>query len=625
MSYKAVLADPICKKLLERLPWVLDGELQQQDMLIHALIGEEARFKELDKYPKFSLITPMWNTPVPFLEELIATCRMQTWGHWELLLVDDASPNREHIAIAESWAKKDQRIRFIQGKKNKGISGARNSAIAVATGEFVGILDHDDMLHPQVLGLFARYLRRYPTVNFLYCNEVKVNEASIKISEFYSKPDFDLATLERSNYICHFTVLKRDLLDEARTGTDEWFRSKYDGVEDHDLFLRAARVPGFNPAHLPVFGYYWRRTAGSTAENLEEKPYVFERGNNLIREYLAVAGDVVQAKSKRGENLFYSIHFTPLSQQKLAVIIPYRDQLDITKKCIDSLLAQRHDLDVTLVLVNNNSESHTINNLKSYLQSLTKVKIIWHSHAGAFNFARINNEAIKALREKPDYILLLNNDVELLTPTALSVMAGELAHHNKTAFVGIKLWFPGQQSLQHAGVKILPPVSGLGFHRSEHILHGREYAHDEHVVFSVSFACAMTRYDTWQELGGLEEEFFPNGYGDLEMCVRARQKGYNNFYLGTVEATHYESKSRKTNAEELEASMLSLMYAGDLTHARRVQLGYDLHLGWNNSSGPQSNWFEMHLRYRIADKINNWIKRMAGPVHKLLKRRLQSS
>lgn len=597
--------------------------MQPPDEYKRTLTEESARLAELDGTPSFSLLTPLFNTPPRFLEELIASCRLQTWRHWELLLVDDGSTETTHIAVAETWAALDPRIKLIRCEKNGGISKARNVAIRASRGAFVAALDHDDLLHPQALGLVARLLRRKPDVNFLYSNELKINEETTQISRMLVKPDFDLATLERVNYICHLTVIARKLLDLVKVDEETWFRPQYDGVEDHDLFLRLARRSEIRPFHLPLYIYYWRKAPGSTAESLDEKPYVFERGAAMLREHFASLGaDAIARQGARGKNLFFSVRLAPTPGKKLAVVIPYKDQAPLTVKCLQSLRSQVHALDLTVVLVDNGSVNpNTETLLRGQAQNMANIKIVWHPAPGAFNFARLNNAAIDALADKPDFILFLNNDVELLSSDALSAMAGEVEHHPRTAFVGLKLWYPGAKDLQHGGIKFTPAFNGLGFHRTDHVLSEREYVHDEHIAHAVTFACAMVRFAVWRELRGLEEEFFPNGFGDVDICTRAIQSGYVNFYLGTLEGIHHESKTRRSQNEDLEAGVLSLFYPAELAQARRTQMGYDLRLSGLLDSAD-SDWFEMHLRYRVADKVNAALKKIAGPLHKILRRRL---
>jgi GT2 family glycosyltransferase len=629
-QYRALLEkDPDVAALFGKLPFALHGHPQNRADLARTLANEAGRLAELPDGPRISLLTAMWNTPPAYLEELIASCRWQTWPQWELVLVDDASTRPDHLAVAKRWAAADSRIKLVRSERNQGISGARNVAYANATGDFVGILDHDDLLHPQTLGLFARYLATQPAVSFLFCNEVKLNAGSTMVSEFYAKPGYDLATLERSNYICHFAVQSRAIAEALLRRDGVLFRSAYDGAEDHDYFLRLASAPAGEPAfvaaHLPVFGYYWRKAEGSTAESLDQKPYVRERGLKMLQAHFArIAPDrpppEIRAAGERGANLFYSSRFKPAPGRRLGVVIPFRDGWPLTRSCLEALERQETSLAIEIVLVDNgSSDPATASALGAWLAAPRRHRYRLRRDGGAFNFARLNNQGVAEVAAAVDFVLLLNNDVELTSADALEALAGELDWHADVGFVGLRLWYPGGQELQHGGIKVAPPLAGLGFYQTTHVLGAREFVADEHVAPAVTFACAMCRIDLWRRLGGLDEVFVPNGYGDVDACLRAAALGYRSFYLGTVEGVHHESKTRRPQSEELEQIWLSERYGGQLGALRSRSLGYDVQLGATFAAGGKP-WFEMQLRYRVADAINDGLKRLLGPWHRRLKR-----
>ena len=226
-------------RFLRAIPWTLGTHQQGYTYIVEGLRTEAARLAELGRWPLFSLITPLWNTPPRLLQQLILSVRCQSWLRWELILLDDGSMRRDHVAVARDWAARDERIRLSLCEENRGIGAARNQAIARSSGDYLAILDHDDLLHPLALGTFVRRLHADPDANLLYSNEAKINEASDRVGFYLNKPPFDLATLLRVNYLCHFTAVRRDLLLSAeRDGMI--FRPQLDGVEDHDLYLRIA-------------------------------------------------------------------------------------------------------------------------------------------------------------------------------------------------------------------------------------------------------------------------------------------------------------------------------------------------------------------------------------------------
>lgn len=627
--FDIVEKDSIASRLLSEVPWVLDGSFQDKALLQRALITENAVIAECETFT-FSLITPMWDTPPQFLKELIASCRLQTWADWELILVDDASTKTEHLAVAKEWAERDSRIHFYQNPTNLGIAGARNSAIRHSGGPVIGILDHDDLLHPQLLGVFGRYFNTNPAVNLLYCNEVKISTDSTKITDFYAKPEFDLPTLIRTNYICHFLAIRRSLLDPLLQ-SGEAFNRELDGVEDHDLLLRLSQSESFRPHHLPIFGYCWRESPGSTATSLDEKPYVRENAKKMLQGYLESAKPgtsfAVRTHGEGGNHTLYSIHAKPKDLKRLSVIVPYKDQPDLTVRCLEGLLRQDCALEVDIWLINNDSEEpHTAKKISDFVSDRERPNFRFHriDYSGAFNFGKMHNWVVNAHANEADLLLFLNNDVELISNQCLSTLAGELEAQPSIAFTGIKLWYPGRQTIQHAGIKPVPPVSGIGFFRTTHIVGGHEeYAHDEHVVLAVTFACAMVRRKVFEALGGFDETFFPNGYGDVDMCLKAISQGYHNFYFGTLEGIHHEASTRTPHGEELEASLLSMNCSDKLMRYLIEQYGHNLHLGWNYE--PGSNLFQMHLRYRVADQVNAVLKRFAKPAHSVLKALLKRS
>ncbi|MEY4631433.1 MAG: putative glycosyltransferase EpsH [Pseudomonadota bacterium] len=616
------------QQFIRSTPWALAGT--REEHIERTIANEAGRFAGVDlgKSPLVSLIVPLFNTPPRLLDELILSIRAQTWPHWELILVDDGSLQTAHLGIADAAAAADsRRIKVIRSARQGGISAARNAGIAAATGAWVGFADHDDLLHPQALGVFARWIAERPQLNFVYSNEVKLAEDSSQLGDFLYKPDFCPSTLLRLNYIAHLTLVRRDLIDALRRPDGQWFRSEYDGVEDHEFFLRASGAAGFCAGHIPLFLYSWRRIAGSTADTLEAKPYVHERGLKMVREYLAARNleplDLAPEISRDGNRALRVKFVDPkaAAAARILVVIPFKDGWELTRACLDSLEGQTtRAAAVTCVLVDNNSQDPSTRQRLSAWMATAGRRFNYQvmDFPGAFNFARMNNQAVeKYAGESTTHVLFLNNDVELRDPTTLDVMVSNLAYDAGLAFCGIRLDYPGAAGLvsggiQHGGIKFGLEMRGGPLFRTTHMHSAGEYAMDDHVVTAVTFAAAMCRKAVFEELEGLEENWLPNGLGDVDICLRAARAGYRSFYLGSVTGIHHESKTRKDFCEDLEQVILYERHAALIQPMMMRQLGYDTFAGLQQGAA----WFAKPLRYRIADRVNAALKGILGPFHR---------
>ncbi len=601
---------------ITKTPWAIAGVLQEN--LLRTLANESSR---LPNDFKFSIVTPMYNTPPRLLEELIWSCQAQTWRNWELILVDDKSPDQSHMATAKTYSAEDPRIKLIASPTNGGISGARNVGISAATGDWVGFLDHDDLLHPQALGVFARWIVQNPSVNFIYSNEVKMSEDSKTLDDFFYKPDFCHSTLLRSNYIAHLTFLRTDLASASKLPDGRYFRAEYDGVEDHDFFLRVSELNSFKAGHIPLFLYHWRRIPNSTAESLSAKPYLHERGLKLVRCHLAQrsleANDVAGHLDRDG-NRFLRVKFldpNSVLRAKVLAIVPFKDGWHLTESCLNRLEEQT-SVKVKCVLVDNNSlNPSTKEQLTAWLARPRRHEYILHEHPGAFNFAKINNDAFTRFGRDATHVLFLNNDVEMTDPQTLSIMISNLVYDPKIGFCGIRLDYPMGGGIQHGGIKFGLEMRGGPLFRTTHMTSFEEFVFDDHVVTAVTFACAMVRREVLEELGGLEESWLPNGFGDVDICLKAVRVGYKNFYLGSIKGTHHESKTRKDFCEDLEQIILYERNSDLIQGQMLRQLGYDSFVGLQTGA----SWFAKPLRYRLADRANNLLKSILGPFHRRLR------
>jgi GT2 family glycosyltransferase len=563
--------------------FALHGAPQDRETLRRALRNESDRFRELQHAPVISLVALAEGATPAAVETLVVSCCAQSWPHWQLVLVG------ADFDLLPAWAAHDQRIRCVA-------PAPLGVALADAGGDFAGMVDPGGSLHPQILGLLARLSALAPKPTLLYCNELELGDGAT-IEAIRAKPPFDPATLERVNFLGRLTLIARDLLTVSREETSE-----------HGLLLRIMKIPNLRVAHAPVFGYGSSRPLVGADEGAKRTLAAhFARTMPGRVPAIYAAGD-------RGRNRLLSVAFAPEPGRRLGVIVPFRDGFELTARCLESLERQKTSLSVRVLLVDNASAVETQAALTSWLASPRRHRYETLRYAGAFNFAKINNAAASQIGASVDFLMLLNNDVELSSESALEAMAGELEQHADIAFVGLKLLYPGGSVVQHGGIRITAATEGLGFHRAEHIVDDDELIDDEHVVAAVTFAAAMCRCEVWRELGGLEELLFPNGYGDIDLCFRAIAAGYRNFYLGSVEGIHHESRTRKTQSEELEQALINerhgLLFSTWRTrsYARPV------------AKGEESSWLQRPLRYRIADAVNDALKRLIGPWHRQLKR-----
>ena len=476
-------------------------------------------------------------------------------------------------------------------------------------------------------------------MNLLTSNEAKINETSDRVSFCLHKPPFDLATLLRVNYLCHLTAIRRDLLvSAARDGLI--FRPQFDGVEDHDLFLRIALTGRVRPLHVPMCLYYWRMIPTSTAMSTATKPDLDLRRSAMLEELLPEiypgARWQLRGPSPEQGNQYTSIRLTALAhcpRPKLLVMVPFRDNLEITLRGLEALERQQHDLDMKVLLINNQSrDPSTMSGLRQWLARPGRCHFEVTDHAGAFNYARIHNRAVARSGGDRDLFLFLNNDVELHSPDCLQTLALHLLASPECAFAGIRLNFPEGGGIQHGGIKIHESALTCGCYPFLHAAEPTDYVAEERVVFAVTFACAMVRREVYERLGGLDEVLFPNSYGDVDIQARALGMGWRNHYFGSLIGTHYESKTRRRVSEECEFLALHDRHAQVISHWKLR--GFTLSLqAWPPAAAPEPEpepiahadpilppfVAPLPLRYKLADRANHGLKLLLGPVHSGLK------
>ncbi len=481
--------------------------------------------------PKISIITPVYNVDKRWLKLAIESVINQVYDNWELCIADGGSTFPHVRDIIEEYVKKDERIKVTFLPENRGIAGNSNEALSLATGELIGFLDHDDELTPSALYEVVKLLNANRDIDFIYSDEDKISTRGARFEPHF-KPDWSPDYFLSNNYICHFTVIKKSIIDKIKG-----FREGYDGSQDYDLFLRATEI-AHNIAHIPKILYNWRIIQGSAAGLADAKPYAFESAKKALKSAVKRRGYdcyVVDGAA----NGFYRIRYKILGNPEVSIIIPTRDKSEILRNCIDSIFYRSSYRNYKIVIVDNQSREEDTFKYYQGIGSNPKISII--NYDRAFNYADINNHAVTQVDS--EYIVFLNNDVEVISPGWIEAML-EFVQRKDVGAVGARLYYPNEK-IQHAGVIIsMGGVAGhphCNFPKDSHGYFGRITAIQN--FSAVTAACLMIRKEVFDEVGGFDGEY-SHAFNDVDFCLKIRQKGYLIVYTPYAELYHHESLSR---------------------------------------------------------------------------------
>ena len=499
---------------------------------------EKQRKHTFQKNPVFSVVVPAYKTPVLFLEQMIDSVRSQTYPHWELCIANASPEDREMAAVLERYMKLDSRIRLKNLDENLGIAENTNEAFSMASGEFVGLLDHDDLLAPQALYRMAEAFNKNNAYDVFYTDEDKVTTDLSEHFQPHFKPDFNLDLLRSNNYITHFFVVRTVLVKKVGG-----FRREYDGAQDYDFIFRCVEQAK-EICHIPEVLYHWRTHKASTADNPASKMYAFDAGKRAIEGNLARNG-VKGVVSHTKDLGFYQVEYPVKGNPLISILIPNKDQKDSLKKCLDSVFKKSTYTNYEIIIIENNSvEDETFAYYKE-LEKKSNVKIV--TWKGQFNYSAINNFGEK--EAKGDYLLFLNNDVEVINPHWMEEMLGN-CQRKEVGIVGAKLYYP-DDTIQHAGTII--GIGGIAGHAFLNMPRSRTgYLHKASIqmdLSAVTAACMMMKKEVFDTLGGFEEKLTV-AFNDVDLCLRTVQAGYLVVYNPRVELYHYESKSRGSEDSE---------------------------------------------------------------------------
>lgn len=520
---------------------------------------------------KISILVPLWNNQREFQIEMLESVMNQTYENWELCLADGSDAEHSYIEeiCREYAAKADGRIVYKRLPKNGGIAGNTNECLKLATGEYIGLFDQDDVLHPSVLYEYVKAINEQGA-DYLYCDETTFKGNNInKMLTMHFKPDFAPDNLRANNYICHFSVFSRELLDG-----NELFRTKFDGSQDHDMILRltdnAKKI-----VHVPRLMYYWRSHAGSVASGIDAKPYAIEAAKGAVGEHLRKHGyDHFQIISTRAFETIFRIRYQIIGNPKISIVIANKDHKEDLRRCITSIFEKSTYDNFEVIIVENNSTTPEIIEYYdqllgySYQEGIKKFTVCKNdagvvrsknsnilggkvangqvaivTYKGEFNYSAVNN--LGAAYAQGEYILLLNNDTEVITVNWMEELL-MYAQREDVGAVGAKLFYP-DKTIQHAGV-----VIGLGAHRTAGHTHYKQHRQNlgymgrlcyTQNVTAVTGACLLVKKSLFDEVGGLDEGFAIS-LNDVDLCLKLREKELLNVFTPFAELYHYESISR---------------------------------------------------------------------------------
>lgn len=500
---------------------------------------EAQKNEKFSKDIKFSILVPLYNTPEVFLKEMIQSVIDQTYSNWELCLADGSDKKHAHVKhICNKYAAADSRIIYKKLEKNMGISLNTNACIEMATGDYIGLFDHDDLLHPAALYEVMHAICD-KDADFIYTDENTFHKAPKDAYCPHFKPDYAPDTLRTNNYICHFSVFKKSLIDLVGP-----FRPECDGSQDYDMVLRLTEKAE-KIVHIPKILYYWRAHAGSVATDVSAKPYVIHAAHKALADHLERVGLKGRVENTVVPSM-YRIRYEIKNEDLVSIIIANKDHSDDLRKCLNSIFEKTTYKNYEIIVVENNSTEQQTFDYYEEIKNKHGVKVVRWDGGGKFNYSAINNLGVRESNGK--YILLLNNDTEVISPDWITEMV-MFAQRNDVGAVGAKLYYP-DDTIQHAGLGIgLLTLAGhyfRNFPRQHPGYMGRLiYAHN---VSAVTAACVMIRRDVWDEVGGLDETF-EVAFNDVDICMQIRRAGYLIVWTPFAELYHYESKSRGLDSD----------------------------------------------------------------------------
>lgn len=523
------------KKVCQKLSGQRDYGNYEDFLKKYGVTEEELarqRQETFENSPCFSIAVPLYQTKEKYLREMIESVQAQTYTNWELCLADGSGSEHSLAPIVEEYRVKDKRIKYCLLDKNEGIAGNTNEALKMADGDFVVLTDHDDLLSPEALYQCAKAVQKEPQTDVIYSDEDKVDMSGKKFFEPHFKSDYNIDLLCTMNYICHLFVVRKDVMERAGL-----FESCYDGAQDHDFILRCTEKAE-HIVHIPKVLYHWRCHAQSTSENPESKLYAFENGCKAVKAHYDRIG--IPAEVEQGPFYgMYRTHYLWKEQPLVSILIPNKDHAADLKKCMDSIEEKSTYRNFEFIIVENNSTEEETFAYYKEIEKRDNVRVLYYKED--FNYSRINNFGAK--EANGEYVLLLNNDTEMIEPDSIKEML-DVCMRPDVGIVGAKLLYE-DNTIQHAGVIIgFGGVAGhafIGQDRDDNGYFSRIISVQD--LSAVTAACLMVRRSVFDEVEGLNEEF-KVAFNDIDFCLKVRKAGYLVVYNPYAQFYHYESKSR---------------------------------------------------------------------------------
>lgn len=542
--------------------------LRRHRMVKVEIDEQELAMQRKASFPRditISILVPLYNTPEPFLKEMIDSVTAQTYGGWELCLADGSDAQHADVGeYCQARSKEEPRIKYRRLSHNGGISENTNACIDMATGEYIALFDHDDLLVPSALYEVMKAICEQGA-DYVYTDEATFRSPDrTKIITAHFKPDFAPDNLRANNYICHLSVFARDVLTAAGP-----FNKEYDGSQDHEMIMRltehAKRI-----VHVPKILYLWRSHPHSTAADIGAKTYAIDAGKRAVRDQAARQGMTAEVESSRAFPTIYRIKYDIPEKKRVSIIICTRDHLEDLRKCVDSILEKTTWPDYEIVIVDNGSKDPTLFDWYEQMKKRLPGRFVVGSMDEPFNYPRLNN--FGATLASGEYLLLLNNDTAVITTAWIEEMM-MYVQRKDVAAAGAMLYY-ADHTIQHAGI-----ILGLGADCIAGHVFSKEpaecvgymgracYAQD---MTAVTAACMLTKAAVWRELHGMDEQLAV-AFNDVDYCMRARKAGYLVVWTPFAELYHDESKSRgadttgeKAQRLKAEAELFKQRWAAEL-------------------------------------------------------------
>ena len=542
---------------------------------------EKQRQHHFEYSPLISVAVPAYRTPEKFLIQMIESLIAQTYGNWELCIANGSPEDTAMKTVLEKYTKKDSRIRVSELTENKGIAGNTNAALEMAQGEFVGLLDHDDLLAPNALYEIALALGRDRALDAVYTDEDKVTTELDEHFQPHLKPDFNLDLLRSNNYICHFFVVRRSIVQKIGG-----FRQEFDGAQDHDFIFRCIETAE-KVGHIPEILYHWRTHKASTADNPASKMYAFDAGKRAIEAHLKRTG-TEGTVSHTPDLGFFRVKYPVQGQPLVSIIIPNKDEKETLKACIDSIREKTEYPNYEIIIVENNSTTDEIFQYYKELSQDPRIRLLrWKKE---FNYSAINNYGVR--HANGEYLLFLNNDVTVITPGWIRELLG-VCQRPEVGAAGVKLIYP-DDTIQHAGCVI--GLGGIAGHMFVNMPANRTgYLHKASILqdmSAVTAACMMMKRAVFEEAGGFTEKLSV-AFNDVDLCLKVRKNHKLIVYDPYVQLYHMESKTRgaednkekvrrfQEEIEYMRCQWIDILKKGDPYYNKNLSL-----TKWNYSLRP---------------------------------------